>query len=211
MPAVPPSRELLDEARERRKDGIEVRKYPDQLGDFVLADSLIRKDTTGTLGYIKSHVLRGLDEVQKKIPGFSLKSRLEEQEKAAIDELPPVERRLLEGTLKTRDIRAEGEQLFQARNFDHVGFGRLLNLQQDVVRDHLQISVPKIDRMIKTSLEAGALGAKINGSGQGGCIFAYAPDRAREVCEALERLDSKPQIVNIDSGAAFDQADKEFT
>ena len=185
-------------------DQIEVRTHRDRLGDFVLADSLIRKNTTGTLGFIKSHVLKGLERIQEKIPGFTLKSPLGEPERDMLARLPRVERRLVEGTLKTRDVTAEGELLFGAREFDHERFGFLLNRQQDVVRDHLQISVPKIDRMIEASLEAGALGAKINGSGQGGCIFAYAPGCAEEVREALLRLDTRPQVVRIDSGVTLE-------
>jgi len=182
------------------QEPLEVRPYESHLGEFVLADSLIRKDTTGTLGFIKSNVLSGVERIRSELPGFSLKSSLGQPERALIETLPPVEKRLVAGTFQTRDVTAEGELLFQADTFDHERFGVLLNQQQDVVRDLLQISVPKIDRMIDTSLEAGALGAKINGSGQGGCIFAYAPGQAEEVADALERLDTRPLIVRIGAG-----------
>ena len=179
---------------------LEVVAHPNPLGEFVLADSLIRKNTTGTLGFIKSHVLRGIQQIRAALPGFALTSPVGIQEQAEIEALPEVEKRLVTGTLMTRDVTAEGERLFQSSKFDHVRFGDLLNRQQDVVRDYLQISVPKIDRMIEASIQAGALGAKINGSGQGGCIFAYAPGKAQEVVEALKALDTKPLIVHIDSG-----------
>jgi galactokinase len=181
---------------------IRVRSYPNQLGDFVLADSLIRKNTTGTLGFIKSNVLNGMERIQQKMPDFSLNSALGDQEREAIAALPPVEKRLVQGTLETREITAAGETLFQSSEFDHIQFGDLLNRQQDVVRDYLQISVAKIDRMIETSRAAGALGAKINGSGQGGCIFAYAPGKAEAVADALKSLDTRPMIVCIDSGVS---------
>jgi galactokinase len=179
---------------------IKVKVHPNPLGEFVLADSLIRKNTTGTLGFIKSHVLRGVEQVRDTLPEFDLQSSLGEREQAAIAALPEVEQRLVSGTLMTRDITAEGENLFRGSEFDHGRFGYLLNRQQDVVRDYLRISVPKIDQMIETALKAGAQGAKINGSGQGGCIFAYAPGKAPAVAEALRALDTKPIIVNIDSG-----------
>lgn len=179
---------------------LKVNPYPNPLGEFVLADSLVRKDTTGTLGFIKSNVLRGTEQIRQALPEFDLNSPVDDREKALIRALPEVERRLVTGTLKTRDITREGESLFRSGEFDHVRFGELLSQQQDVVRDYLQISIPKIDRMIETSLQAGALGAKINGSGKGGCIFAYAPGKAREVAAALDALDTKPQIVRIDTG-----------
>jgi galactokinase len=182
-----------------------VKSHPNPLGEFVLADSLIRKNTTGTLGFIKSHVFKGIQQIRQTLPEFELTSLLGEREQREIDTLPEGEKRLVKGTLITRDLTAEGESLFHSSDFDHFRFGELLNLQQDVVRDYLQISVPKIDRMIETSLRAGALGAKINGSGQGGCIFAYAPGKAQDVAEALKALDTKPTIVNIDHGVRTEQ------
>ena len=179
---------------------LKVNPYPNPLGEFVLADSLVRKNTTGTLGFIKSHVLRGVEQVRQALPGFDLHASINDREKEAIQALPEVESRLVTGTLRTRDVTRAGENLFRSQEFDHNRFGELLNQQQDVVRDYLQISIPKIDRMIETSLQAGALGAKINGSGQGGCIFAYAPGKAEQVAEALKVLDTKPQIVHIDTG-----------
>ncbi len=179
---------------------LKVIAHPNPLGEFVLADSLIRKNTTGTLGFIKSHVLRGIQQIRGALSEFALTSPSGEREQTEINALPEVEKRLVTGTLLTRDITAEGESLFQSSKFDHTRFGDLLNRQQDVVRDYLQISIPKIDRMIEASLQAGALGAKINGSGQGGCIFAYAPGKTQEVAEALKALDTKPKIVHIDSG-----------
>ncbi len=54
--------------------------------------------------------------------------------------------------------------------------------------------------MIETSLGSGALGAKINGSGGGGCIFAYAPGKSKEVAEALQKLGARTYEVKMDEG-----------
>jgi len=183
---------------------MKVEKFKNPLKTFVLADSLIRKDTTGTLDFIKSHVLQGVSGIQKKIKTFNLNSQIGPQEKDEIQKLQDKEKRLLSGTLMTRDITAEGKRLFTSDNFDHKHFGTLLSKQQDVLRDYLQVSVPKIDKMIDVSLEAGALGAKINGSGGGGCIFAYTPEKPEEVAEALKKLDAKVYIVHIDEGVRKD-------
>ena len=185
-------------------ENFQVEKYASPLGEFVLADSLIRKDTTGTLGFIKKHVHQGISQVQKNRIHFHLHSPLGEQEIYEIKKLPPVEKRLLQGTLLTRDVTREGKNLFAANEFDHLRFGELLSQQQEIMREYLQISAPKIDLMIDTALKAGALGAKINGSGEGGCILAYAPGKADEVDEALSRLDTKAHIIQVDEGARIE-------
>jgi galactokinase len=180
---------------------LKVTRFKNPLKEFVLADSLIRKDTTGTLGFIKSHVLQGVSKIQSSIKNFSLQNKIGDREREEIENLPPDIRRLLKGTLLTRDITAEGESLFQSNSFDHQKFGQLLTSQHEVLRDYLQVSAPKIDQMIETALKEGALGAKINGSGEGGCIFAYTPHGADRVAETLKKLNTQVAIIRIDEGA----------
>jgi galactokinase len=180
---------------------LKVRQLKNSLKEFVLADSLQKKDTTGMLGHIKSHVLEGVTSIQNKIDEFSLKSPLTQRENDEIEKLSPDVKRLLKGTLLTRDLTAEGKALFQSKAFDHHRFGELLSRQHEVLRDYIRISTPKIDKMIDASLKAGALGAKTNGSGGGGCMFAYAPERAYNVAEALEKIGAKVHIVRVDTGA----------
>jgi galactokinase len=180
---------------------LKVKQLQNSLKEFVLADSLQKKDTTGMLGYIKSHVLEGVASVQNKIDGFSLKSPLTQRENDEIEKLSPDVKRLLKGTLLTRDLTVEGKALFQSEAFDHHRFGELLSRQHEVLRDYIRISTPKIEQMIDASIEAGALGAKTNGSGGGGCMFAYAPGRAFNVAEALEKTGARAYIVRVDTGA----------
>ena len=179
---------------------LKVRKLKNPLKEFVLADSLQKKDTTGMLGYIKNHVLQGVANLRKQKEDFSLKSSPIQEVEDEIEKLSPDARRLLKGTLLTRNLAAEGETLFGSDVFDHARFGDLLTSQHEVLRDYLCISTPKIEQMIETALKAGALGAKTNGSGGGGCIFAYACDKAENIAAALEKTGAKVYIVHIDDG-----------
>lgn len=179
---------------------LQVRKLKNPLKRFVLADSLQKKDTTGMLGYIKSHVLEGMDIVRKKIEDFSLKGPVGEREKKEMQSLPRDNGRLLQGTLMTRDLTVEGKDLFETEDFDHKKFGQLLTRQHEVLRDFLQTSTPKIEKMMDAALDAGALGGKLNGSGGGGCMFAYAPDKTEQIAEAIERIGAKVHIIHVDEG-----------
>ncbi len=179
---------------------LQVRKLRNPLKRFVLADSVQKKDTTGMLGYIKSHVLEGMEIIREKIDDFDLKSSLGDREKKEIRSLPRDNGRLLQGTLMTRDLTVEGKALFEAKNFDHMKFGQLLTRQHEVLRDFLQTSTPKIDKMMDAALAAGALGGKLNGSGGGGCMFAYAPDKTEHIAEAIERIGAKVHIIHVDEG-----------
>ncbi|MCJ7580504.1 MAG: hypothetical protein MUP98_08205 [Candidatus Aminicenantes bacterium] len=183
---------------------LQVKQLNHNLGFFVLADSLQRKDTTGTLGYLKTHVLNGVEKIQKERREFQLKTSSLQEYSENIDQLENEERDLLRGTLLTRDLTAKGEALFESGTFDHAQFGDLLSRQQAVLHNYLKISTPKIDQMLEAALQAGALGGKGNGSGGGGCVFVYSPDRAEDVAEALRRLDTKPFIINIGEGVRIE-------
>lgn len=187
------------------EEELKVTKLRNPLKRFVLANSLQKKDTTGMLGYIKSHVLEGAEIIRKKIKGFRLKGPLSQREREEIETLPADHKRLLKGTLMTRDLTLEGKALFESDAFDHHRFGLLLTQQQDVLRDYIQTSTPKIETMIEAALKAGALGAKINGSGGGGCMFAYAPENTETVAEAIEKIGSKVHIIHVDEGARVEQ------
>jgi len=185
-------------------ENLRFKKLKNPLKEFVLADSLQKKDTTGMLGYIKSHVLRGVTSINQRIKDFNLKSPLTPEVRQEIEKLPSEEKRLLHGTLLTRDLTKKGENLFESAEFDHARFGQLLSLQQAVLRDYLHISTPKIEEMIESSLQAGAFGAKINGSGGGGCIFAYTPESAEKVAEALQKLGARTYIIRVDEGVRIE-------
>jgi mevalonate kinase (EC 2.7.1.36) len=101
-------------------------------------------------------------------------------------------------------VTARGAALFQAPAFDETAFGRLLNEQHAVLRDLLQTSTPKIEEMIAAALDAGALGAKINGSGGGGCMFAYAPSNPEKVAAAVAAAGGRPFVVRVDEGVRRD-------
>lgn len=182
------------------EEELKVRKLKNPLQSFVLADSLQKKDTTGMLGYIKSHVLEGVETIRKRIQGFDLYGPIGKREKEEMHALPPVNRRLLQGTLMTRNLTADGRKLFDADDFDHKKFGQLLTQQHEVLRDYLQTSTPKIEKMMDAALEAGAFGGKLNGSGGGGCMFAYAPDKPEQIAEAIEGVGAKTHIIHVDEG-----------
>jgi mevalonate kinase len=57
---------------------------------------------------------------------------------------------------------------------DLKGIGRLMDRNQ-LLLEEAEISCPELDRLIKVCRDAGALGAKLTGSGGGGCMLALTP------------------------------------
>lgn len=177
------------------EDGKQPESLPIELGTFVLGDSRQPKDTKGILARVKIGALEGLDIIGTDI--FSLKKQdVDRYEK----KLSANQLKVLHAQLVNRQITQVAYSLMQAENFDHEQFGHLLSTHQEQLRDGLGISTPKIDRMLDAAMNAGALGGKINGSGGGGCMFAYAPQNAESVAEAIAKEGGNAYIVKVADG-----------
>jgi len=169
-------------------------------GTFVLGDSGEPKDTTAILSRVKNQVVAIAADLRKRHPEFDLRTvDVRSLDRYAAD-LPSDHAVLLRGTLQNRDITATARSLLGCPDMDRKKIGALLTEHQTVLRDVLRISTPKIDRMLRAAEEAGALGGKINGSGRGGCMFAYAPEGAEEVARAIEREGGTAYVVKVDGG-----------
>ena len=174
------------------------------LGTFVLGDSGEPKDTLGILRHVKFGMLEALAKIRAYNPTFdlhtaSLASFADYRHLLTADELS-----LLHSNLSDRDILREALTVLNAPIIDDAAFGDLLNKHQDNLRDAKRISTPKIDRMLTAARQAGALGGKINGSGGGGCMFAYAPQQAEAVAEAIEQQGGQAYIITVDGGTQVD-------
>jgi mevalonate kinase len=73
--------------------------------------------------------------------------------------------------------------------------GSLMDENQALLRD-LGVSSRQLDRLVEVAREAGALGAKLSGAGQGGSVIALIEEGTREaVMAALERGGAQRVIV----------------
>ena len=183
---------------------IKVSPLPAALKTFVLGDSGEPKDTKGILARVKDRVVDASQLLRAKQPGFSLHTAEESDIGAFSGVLDASQRDLLRGTLRNHAITKTALGLLGESAVDHVAVGRLLTEHQAVLRDVLRISTPKIDRMLDAALKAGAVGGKINGSGGGGCMFAYAPEHSERVAEAIEKEGGKAYVITADVGTRLE-------
>jgi galactokinase len=180
---------------------ISIKTYARDLGTFVLGDSLEPKDTLAILSRGKYGTLGGVEKIQKINPDFDLSKTDLTELKIYQSDITEDEWILIAANIDDRDILLEAKAMFEEETeWSDTRLGALLNRHQDNLRDHKRISTPKIDRMIQASLDAGALGAKINGSGGGGCMFAYVPQEPEKVVEAIEKEGGKAYIIRVDEG-----------
>ena len=176
---------------------ITIRSLNPNLGAFVLGDSCESKDTMGILSQCRDSRLALIQKLKINNPNSTVHSL---DESADLSDLNTDEIELYKGTMKNRDLLKIALPEFEKDEPNDKLIGQLLSDHHHVLRDVLQVSTPKIEKMMDEALYAGALGGKINGSGGGGCMFAYAPDNPQQVAEAIEKVGGKSYIVQIDEG-----------
>ena len=176
---------------------ISIKKFNAPLEDVVLGDSREPKDTFGILSRCKNTRLEILKKIKSLNVGFSLQSC---DFNLDLSVLAEDEKTLFNCTLENRNLLREAKLELNKKELDHERIGFLLNRHHSILRDHLNISTPKIEAMIDSANEAGAVGCKINGSGGGGCMFAYAPGKASLVADAIESVGGKAFLINADEG-----------
>jgi galactokinase len=177
-----------------------IERLNPNLGAFILGNSEEPKDTKNILARVKNGVMEVVSKLQIKNSDFTLQTisiNLIDEYK---NELSADQFKLLKGTILNKVITENAYQFLKDFKNDQTKFGSLLYKHQIVLRDYLKISTTKIDRMIDEALNAGAIGAKINGSGGGGCMFAYAPVNPEKVLEAVKKIAPDSDIVYVDIG-----------
>jgi len=113
-------------------------------------------------------------------------------------------RRRVEANLVNRDLCQEARGLLSETEVDQARLGAMLYEHQVQLRDGIGVSHPKLDQLIDAAMAAGALGGKLNGSGCGGAMFAYAPRKQEQVAEAINRAGGKAYVVELGRGVTVD-------
>ena len=77
-----------------------------------------------------------------------------------------------------------------------------MNHHHKLLKENLKITTPKIDLMIDASLKSGAFGAKIIGSGGGGCIAVLSNKRnINQIISSLKKAGAIDAFeVNVSNG-----------
>jgi len=189
-------------------DPIRCTRLLDDISGIVVGNSLEKKDTLNTLASIKQGVIKGLKYFEV--------SHVNELSMEDIKKVQPGQKQLDEyslSTLKagvinynlTRKAYLEFKKGHSA--LDEVYIGKLMTDHHKSLRDNLKISTPKLEIMIHAALEAGALGCKVTGSGNGGCMIAFAPGYEKEVSYAIEKVGGKSRIARVVSGVSRIESD----
>ncbi|WP_224483850.1 mevalonate kinase family protein [Robertkochia aurantiaca] len=167
-------------------------------GILVVGDSGISKETLNMLGEKRKLVTSAIDRVAEADPSFDIKKVKSEAIGEYRSLLKKKEIPLFEAAVRNHSITRQAREILRGEEPDIVSLGRLMYEHHTILRDLVGVSVPEIDNMIEASMKAGACGAKIVGSGGGGCMVALLPEenkekviRAIDACNPREVFEAK--------------------
>ncbi|MCK4836463.1 MAG: GHMP kinase [Candidatus Aminicenantes bacterium] len=177
-----------------------ITPLPIHMKEFVLGDSLQPKDTQKTLKRIRTGQEMGIEELKKYLHCQDKMHIHHTDAEPYFDRISSSYQPYLRAVLKNRQITSLAKEELLKKSADLTKLAALMNSHHEVLRDELKLSTTKIENMIEQSMKAGALAAKINGSGEGGCMFAFCPGKQQAVTEAIKHAGGKPYIINIGKG-----------
>ena len=146
-----------------------------QLDGLVLGESGVPKETLGLLASKRRMAEEAIALVKSKDPSFHLEQASLHDADAFAAFLPMDLIPYFRAALKNHTITKQAYSEFKNEQHNVENLGSLMNAHHDVLKEDLKLTVPLIDKMIESALEAGAYGAKIVGSGLGGSIVALCP------------------------------------
>jgi len=173
-------------------------------GHFVLGDSGEPKPTLKTITRIRQGQEAALEAARPFCPPFRHVSELPPWDDLA----PTLSGRIpgplfpyLRAVLKNRDITVHARHLLSRNETEPECIAEQMNSLQELMDRDLCLSTPRLDRLMAAARAAGALGTKINGSGEGGCMLAYCPEnRSESVMEAIQTAGGTPHLLQLGRG-----------
>lgn len=172
-------------------------------GKFILIDTGDEKDTVLVLANAKDPVIEAMKRL-KKYGINSIIDLINSNDLSCLHYLDINLAKKVRCQVSNHLILREAKAMLNGSfNMEH--FGELIYQHHINLRNGLGISTDKVEEILTTAINAGALGGKINGSGGGGCCFVYAKDEDIDnILEEISRIGYEGLVLSSDQGTSRD-------
>ncbi|MHA1820894.1 MAG: mevalonate kinase family protein [Promethearchaeota archaeon] len=194
---------------------------------LILVNSQQKKNTVDDLKRVKMRALKSFEIIAKYYKDFDkyttpfkdIKEFLDKNNEHGAIMSKDLEDTLL-GNLENRDLTRKAYRILMdlQNNNSHSNlgdidsskreFGKMIYRHHQILSEKIGVSTAKIDKIIETSIEHGAYGAKINGSGFGGTLIIYCPNNRAELLNTLKSKNYEAYEIEIVSNFTNISKDK---
>jgi galactokinase len=170
---------------------------------LIVVDSQTPKLTSSVHGekvsLIKQIVNRFEKDYMKNLEEINLEFLKKQHSKMKQSEFS-----ILEGVIaiKENTLLAEKELSKNTPDIEHLG--QLLTSQQSFLKNNIKVSLPVLDKIVRTGIDSGALGGKLTGAGLGGSVVLLTNEDDDKTFKKIQNnLNLPAYSVKIDEGADF--------
>lgn len=170
---------------------------------MIVSESGDTKNTLGGLANLNTKAKEAIAIISEYNAGFSIKKAKNDEIKLQLSMLPDYLHPIYEAAVKNHEITKSVSDSFQLGTLTSPEVGQQMYKHHKLLKDLLKITTPKIDQIVNAAMETGALGAKIIGSGGGGCvcILCDASQKERILAVLNNQVGAKSYEVNLSQGA----------
>lgn len=150
------------------------------LGQLVVAESGIAKETLTVLHNAREYGQKAIEAVQQVNPNFELYTAEPKDYALYLDKVPKVYQRHWYAAVHNYDLTLKAMNALQSASTDLFQIGKWMNEHQYILQDYIQNTPKAMVLQMEAARNAGALGAKIIGSGGGGCMLAMVTEKTKQ-------------------------------
>lgn len=169
-------------------ENIQVNPLPKPKFNLILANSKIKKQTLSTIGAVREHTKRAFEQIRQTDQRFSLTQTTIIDLNDKLHLISSELRHYAVAAVRNHEITKTALKELSSPEPEISKLGALMSAHHRELSQNLKVSHPKIDRWIELGLKNGAYGAKIVGSGHGGCMIFMVPnDTSDKFCHLLRQ------------------------
>ena len=152
-------------------------KLEGSLGRLLVIDSGESKNTQGVLSKAKVNAKEAIEHVKRSDKDFDLIKSKKTDYKKYLNEIPINLRAYWESTILNHEITKSAIKILARVNSSTSELGELMNSHQYLLKNNIRNTPIKLSNQMDEALNAGAIGAKIVGSGGGGCMVVMVDEK----------------------------------
>lgn len=165
-----------------------------KIGTLILAESGIEKQTLKVLQNARNFAQKAVTEVKSKDPQFDLSIANENDYEKYLPFISNLYKPYWYAAIYNYSITQKAKELLTKTSPNLEKLGILMNSHQKILQECIQNTPSQMVQQIEAAKRAGAFGAKIIGSGGGGCMVALTDN------------DSKAQVIKAFKDAGSPKA-----
>jgi galactokinase len=162
-----------------------------RMGTLILAESGIAKQTLSVLQNARNYAQNAIEEVKRKLPHFDLHKAGKNDYKKYLAFVSSRHKPYWYAAIHNHLITQKAKEELAKLSPDLKQLGQLMNAHQKILQECIQNTPVQMVEQLEAAQKAGALGAKIIGSGGGGCMVALTTNELKtQVIEAFNNAGS---------------------